>query len=613
VSGAVHQSNFDRLSGQGYRIISLSVYGEPTSPLYAAVWAQRPGAAWVEVHGVNAVDYQSFFNTWTAKGYAPTIISATGLVANAVFAAVFEQGISGQWLALHDMTSGQTTNSSTFQYQNTLASTQNMMLQSFAIYGTLNDRRYAAIWKANPGFVKWHVHPADTATNYQTSINAETQMPGYTLTGGYRPAYVALSEDKFYCSVFRDDVVGPWVERHGMTAADYQTEFSKQNANGFYLICVQGGGSGDQTRYAAIFAQQDIPSVREWTVTGTSVPALAGLDNLMQTFMQVNAVRTAQLTVSKNGDVKFARAYTWAEPGYKVTQPSDVFLLASCSKIFTTAAIQSLINAGKLSLTDKAYPKLGFSNPADQRSDTITIDQLLNHTGGYDDSSTGSKFDPTYSMRQIGLTLSPPRSPNKLDICRYMYARKLDFAPGTENHYSNYGYLLLSALVENLTGQDFFTYVNTALLQPAGITEVLLSSTLASERAPNEAICEDAGLGLSPIDLNSQLLTPSVYGGDGQIKEVAAGCAGIAASATALARFISNNTVWWDDRFKGERNPGVARSGSTPGTSTWAESRAGGIDLAFCINTRNWPPQSPSPTLNDLTKSIDALLAKASL
>ncbi|HKM51626.1 MAG TPA: twin-arginine translocation signal domain-containing protein, partial [Candidatus Bathyarchaeia archaeon] len=169
VSGAVHQSNFDRLSGQGYRIISLSVYGEPTSPLYAAVWAQRPGAAWVEVHGVNATDYQSFFNTWTAKGYAPTIISATGLVANAVFAAVFEQGISGsQWLARNDMTSGQATNSSTFQYQNALASKQNMILQSFAIYGNLNDRRYAAIWQANPGFVKWHVHPADTATNYQT-------------------------------------------------------------------------------------------------------------------------------------------------------------------------------------------------------------------------------------------------------------------------------------------------------------------------------------------------------------------------------------------------------------------------------------------------------------
>jgi len=193
-----------------------------------------------------------------------------------------------------------------------------------------------------------------------------------------------------------------------------------------------------------------------------------------------------------------------------------------------------------------------------------------------------------------------------------MYNRKLDFAPGTENHYSNYGYLLLSTIVEKLNG-DFFTYVKTALLQPAGITQVLLSSTLASGRAPDEAICEDEGLGLSPIDLNSQLQTPAVYGGDGQIKEVAAGCAGIAASATALVQFISNHAVWWVDGSNGKRTPGYARSGSTPGTSTWAKSRNDGIDYALVINTRDWPPQSlPDPT-GGLENSIDAILNNVSL
>ena len=70
---------------------------------------------------------------------------------------------------------------------------------------------------------------------------------------------MTLSGDQLYCSVFKDDVVGPWVARHGMTSADYQTVFNQQNAQGFYPICVQGGGSGNNTRYAAIFAKQDIP------------------------------------------------------------------------------------------------------------------------------------------------------------------------------------------------------------------------------------------------------------------------------------------------------------------------------------------------------------------
>ena len=60
-----------------------------------------------------------------------------------------------------------------------------------------------------------------------------------------------------------------------MTSAEYQTEFDQQNARGFYPISVQGGGSGNATRYAAIFAQRDIPLPRHWHVTGTEVPSLA--------------------------------------------------------------------------------------------------------------------------------------------------------------------------------------------------------------------------------------------------------------------------------------------------------------------------------------------------
>ena len=71
VTGAQHQANFNNLSAQGYRMISLSVYGDPGNPLYAAVWVQRSGPAWEAVHGVDAAGYQAFFDTWTAKGYVP--------------------------------------------------------------------------------------------------------------------------------------------------------------------------------------------------------------------------------------------------------------------------------------------------------------------------------------------------------------------------------------------------------------------------------------------------------------------------------------------------------------------------------------------------------------
>jgi CubicO group peptidase (beta-lactamase class C family) len=681
VNGAQHQAHFNTLSAQGYRMISLSVYGDANSPLYAAVWVQRGGPAWVAVHGIDAAAYQNFFNTQTAKGFVPVLVSATGPYSSAVFAAVFEQGIQGPWQARHGVPAGMQNQGGSFDNLNASFAAQSLYLRSFAIYGVSNDRRYIAVWHANPGYVKWHVHAADPAPDYQATFDAETQLPGFGLHG-YRPAYVALSADQTYCSVFKDDVVGPWVARHGMTSAQYQTEFNQQTAAGKYPICVQGGGTTANPVYAAIFATQDIPLARQWTATGAAVPSLAAFDTAFQKFMQTNAVRAAQFTISKNGTVQLARAYTWAEPGYKITQPSDRFLLASCSKMFCEQAIQTLydaatlnpptlvvkpngkevpvvgdmvngnnsgasgtvraINGNKLILNsvlgtftaaDNAatmsssggtvavlsytpstavYPLLGFSGPADPRSDAITVQQLLDHEGGYNDGTNPNlpaAPDPTYDMRTIGQAVG--HTVSKLDVAKYMYARPLQYAPGTNSAYSNYGYLLLSAVVEKKTGLPYFTYVQQKVLVPLGINEVLLSSTTAPQRDPNEAICEDQGLGNDPINLASNLLIPAVYGGDGQIKEVAAGCAGLAASATALTRFIHVNLVWGNGpRPPNSGNWWLGRTGSTPGTSTEAASMSagGGLDWAYVINTRDFPPQTPLP-LPSLATTIGNIIA----
>jgi CubicO group peptidase (beta-lactamase class C family) len=271
--------------------------------------------------------------------------------------------------------------------------------------------------------------------------------------------------------------------------------------------------------------------------------------------------------------------------------------------MFLEAAVQALYDANKLTSDTKVYPLLGFSHPADPRSDKITIQQLLDHMGGYDDTGTGSGFDPTYSMRKIALDLNLGHPVTKLDVARYMYGRPLDFDPGTNNKYSNFGYLLASAVVEKVSGQKYFDYVKTTLLQPAGISEVLIYPTLASEHTNNEAIAEDGGLGLSPLDLASQLQVPSVYGGDGEINDVGAACAGTACSAHALTQFIHLHAVWGN----GLRAAGAARTGSTPGSSSLAASRWDGVDWAYVVNTRDWP-SSTSPTLEELGNSITHLL-----
>jgi CubicO group peptidase (beta-lactamase class C family) len=651
VTAAQHQTNFDKWSTQGYRMISLSVYGDPGNALYAAVWVQRAGPAWVAIHGVDGAGYQSFFTKWSNEGYYPVLVSAAGAFSDAVFASVFEQGNPGPWVGRHGMTPAD------FAAANTSAVNNGQMIRSFSIYGTSSDRRYAAIWHPNPTYVKSIVNPADTAAGYQTNFNAQIQLPGVYLNA-WRPAYVALSSDATYCSVFKDDFVGHWEARHGMSGADYQNFFNQQVADGAYPISVQGGGTTAAPVYAAVFAKQDIPDARQWTVTGAPLGALAPVDQAVQIFMQTNGVRAAQVAIAKNGTMKASRGYNWAEPAYRVTQPTDRFLLASCSKMFCEASIQSLYNSGKLqppSLTvkpnggekpaagdtvtgnksgatavvtavngdkltlvsvldafttadtaatmsnsggtvavlgydpgTKVYPLLGFSHPADPRSDTITVQQLLDHQGGYDDGRNPkypAALDPTYSMRQIGQALGHVVA-NKLDVATYMYGQKLQFAPGTDSAYSNYGYLLLGAVVEKVTGMSYHAYLAQAVLQPAGITEVEVFPTRAAGRTAQMAIAEDPGLGQDPLDLASTLNIPSVYGGDGEINEIGDPNDGTGASAEAIARFIHMHAVWGN----GGRAPGAGRSGGTPGASTWGESRWDGVDWSYTVNTGNFPP-----------------------
>jgi hypothetical protein len=64
----------------------------PERRTYAAVWVQRSGPAWVAVHGVDTAGYQTFFNNWTAKGFVPVLVSATGAVSDAIFGDGLQKG-----------------------------------------------------------------------------------------------------------------------------------------------------------------------------------------------------------------------------------------------------------------------------------------------------------------------------------------------------------------------------------------------------------------------------------------------------------------------------------------------------------------------------------------
>jgi hypothetical protein len=107
--------------------------------------------------------------------------------------------------------------------------------------------------------------------------------------------FVTLSASEKYLAIWHDNLIGDWVAHHNLTSSGYQSKFDQLTSSGFYPICVQAGGEGSGVRFAAIFAKNETPISRKWTVTGKEVPSLSGFDDYVKSLMQKHNVRAGSL------------------------------------------------------------------------------------------------------------------------------------------------------------------------------------------------------------------------------------------------------------------------------------------------------------------------------
>jgi CubicO group peptidase (beta-lactamase class C family) len=143
----------------------------------------------------------------------------------------------------------------------------------------------------------------------------------------------------------------------------------------------------------------------------------------------------------------------WGDPdpdSGERTGCDTVFDIGSITKQFTAAAIVRLDMDGLLDVSDPLGDHLP-DVPADKHS--VTIEQLLTHSSGFLDS-LGSDDEP--------LTRDA--------FLREALGSELLSRPGTTYLYSNVGYSLLTAVVEEASGQDYEAYLAEHLFAPAGMT-----------------------------------------------------------------------------------------------------------------------------------------------
>ena len=235
----------------------------------------------------------------------------------------------------------------------------------------------------------------------------------------------------------------------------------------------------------------DAPPVGPALVTrGTADPALSSFDDLMTRFMTARHVPGGALAVVKDGRLVYARGYGWADAARKIpVQPNSLFRIASLSKMFTSAAIMTLVQRGRLDLDAPAFPLLQIhpvlepGTGVDPRLWQVTVRQLLQHTGGFDRDTS---FDPMFRPAMIAKVVGVPAPANAEAIIRYMMGRPLDFTPGTRYAYSNFGYCVLGRLIEKVSGMSYGAYVQRYVLVPAGIKDMRLGRTALGDATPGE-------------------------------------------------------------------------------------------------------------------------------
>jgi CubicO group peptidase (beta-lactamase class C family) len=315
---------------------------------------------------------------------------------------------------------------------------------------------------------------------------------------------------------------------------------------------------------------------------GDSIGPYGNLDAAVMSWMSANDIPAAQLAVRQSGKLIFSHAYTMGAT-QALVKTTNVFRLASISKMLATAAFSNLLTAGTLTGGERVYPYLGIAAPLlssqrpDPRADNIISLELEEHEAGLPGSGTG---DPLFEMRDIEVALgSEPLTATQ--FARYLYGLPLLSTPGFTQLYSNVGYVLLSMVIAKAAGEPYPGYVQKTLLGPLGMTNWSLSPTVPAKASRNEVFADDPYTGPSVFDLspNAPQEAFNFEGGD-IIWELTAGSTDYVSNAESVSKFIGTYNVYG----LGGRAYDYARDGCMPGASTWAESQTSNIDFALLFN-----------------------------
>jgi CubicO group peptidase (beta-lactamase class C family) len=216
------------------------------------------------------------------------------------------------------------------------------------------------------------------------------------------------------------------------------------------------------------------------------------LDKLLHAYAELERFSGAAL-VARGGRVLLHKAYGHADPGTLTPNTVDTaFRIGSLTKPFTAILVMQLVQAGQLELEDT----LALYIPDYPNAEHITLRHLLSNTSGIPDYIPLPAYEAL-----MGQATSPEQ------LVALFRDLPLLFAPGASFGYSNSNWVLLTLILEQVTGKAFATLLHERIFAPAGMTRSGVDwQTIAQPRALGYLDTGAAGVNYAPAVDDSTML-----------------------------------------------------------------------------------------------------------
>lgn len=262
-----------------------------------------------------------------------------------------------------------------------------------------------------------------------------------------------------------------------------------------------------------------------------------------------------------------------------VVQVCHPFAIASISKVFTSAAVYRYVDKGMLALSDPISKWLSEDIVEKvSNADQATIENLLAHTSGIADYYTLSLELDRINKEYNEWT--------KEEVLTYTYGLPATNAVNETYYYSNTNFLLLSIILENVSGLSFEQVYQQEVFGPAGLVSGYYSE---SNPVPDNTVKGYVDLYDNGQFVESQFLYQDEIGigGDGGViintpdlakffKQLWAGDLISETSRQTMAEWFALPQDWiWDDLGQDENGIGIERFNTEYGS---AIGHTGGVD-----------------------------------